>query len=284
MSKQGGNATTGVGQSPGKRETAESLSGSRLCSWTPSELNGRHARCARRPRERYVQLYRLSRRGPGQMPPLVSHRVDGRARSDCCGEWIAHLKARTNAALHDSEVVLSFWPNTELGGTAGRSFAAGQTRFTIARVAISVIAFFFFAGTGGTVGTGLGRAVGRRYSPPRASCLSRSLSLQSCGRTNTPASHDFRNCLRRARCVASPPRPDSKRCSAGWTDRSSATVASESVRPTDAREKENRRPTKQSPSSAHAGRHGQHLVRKRRSSICLAYLVSDGNPDTSCFK
>jgi uncharacterized repeat protein (TIGR03806 family) len=96
---------------------------------------------------RSVLLERLSRRGRGQMPPLVTSQVDQRA-VDLLREWIAQMKP--------DSVFVRAWTMDDLAGDLdqldrGRSFAAGKSAFE----KVGCAQCHRFAGDGGTVGTDL---------------------------------------------------------------------------------------------------------------------------------
>ena len=104
---------------------------------------------------RSVLVHRLSQRGRGQMPPLVSTRVDERA-VQLMRDWIAQLKP--DQTLVQEWQMEDFPPALE-AVKAGRSFAAGQTAFR----ATGCVQCHRFAGEGGTVGPDLA-GVGRRIA------------------------------------------------------------------------------------------------------------------------
>jgi uncharacterized repeat protein (TIGR03806 family) len=211
--------------------------------------------------ERSVMLYRLSRRGPGQMPPLVSHRVDEEAVR-LLREWIAQLKP-DKPQLHDWKLS-ELLPKLSLS-TAGRSFAAGQTAFHEA----GCNQCHRFAGTGGTVGPDLA-GVGRRLAPRE---LLESILEPSKVVADEYASHDFE--LLDGEMVS------------GRIEREDARivvlrpVASEASA-TELEKKKIRRRQKSALSPMPAGM--ANILTEEQVFDLLAYLVSDGNPEHPCFK
>ena len=106
--------------------------------------------------QRSVLVHRLSQRGRGQMPPLVSNRVDERAVK-LMRDWIAQLPP--------DKVLVREWQLAELLPALatlhnGRTFTNGQTAFRESGCAQC----HKFAGEGGTVGPDL-TGVGRRLKP-----------------------------------------------------------------------------------------------------------------------
>ena len=100
--------------------------------------------------DRSVLLHRLTRRGKGQMPPLVSTRVDERAVS-LMRDWIA--------SLPPEKTIVRQWTMDDLAGeleqvTAGRSFESGQTAFR----KTGCVQCHRLAGEGGSVGPDLSAA------------------------------------------------------------------------------------------------------------------------------
>jgi uncharacterized repeat protein (TIGR03806 family) len=102
-----------------------------------------------------VLLHRLSRRGPGQMPPIASHRADeGAVR--LFRDWIAQLKPE--------KAMVKDWQMGDLlpaldGALGGRLFASGQAAFRES----GCVQCHHFAGEGGTVGPSL-TGVARRQT------------------------------------------------------------------------------------------------------------------------
>jgi uncharacterized repeat protein (TIGR03806 family) len=106
--------------------------------------------------ERSVLLHRLSRRGPGQMPPLVSKRVDEHA-VQMFREWIAQLKpARSFLRDWQMEDVVPLLEQVQ----GGRSFERGRSAFRDT----GCIQCHRLGEEGGTVGPDL-RGVGKRMNP-----------------------------------------------------------------------------------------------------------------------
>ena len=106
--------------------------------------------------DRSVVVRRLSQRGPGQMPPLVSREVDA-AAVELLRDWIRQLQP-ARAFVRD-------WQLDELAPAldrvaAGRSFSTGQTLFR----EIGCAECHRFAGEGGSVGPNLA-GVGNRLAP-----------------------------------------------------------------------------------------------------------------------
>ncbi len=102
---------------------------------------------------RSVLLHRLSRRGRGQMPPLVSNRVDeGAVR--LMGEWIAGLKP--DRAFVRAWQMNDLLPSLE-GLPSGRSIEAGRVAFR----EIGCLQCHRIEGEGGSVGPDLAGLAGR---------------------------------------------------------------------------------------------------------------------------
>jgi len=106
--------------------------------------------------DRSVLLHRLSRRGPGQMPPLVTNRVDESAVR-LFRDWIAGLKPAL-PFVRDWQME-DFLPDLDQLKT-GRSMDAGRKAFGDTGCAQC----HRFEGQGGTVGPDLA-GVGRRLKP-----------------------------------------------------------------------------------------------------------------------
>jgi uncharacterized repeat protein (TIGR03806 family) len=106
---------------------------------------------------RSVLLERLSRRGRGQMPPLVTSQVDDRAIA-MFREWIAQMKP--------DSVFVRTWTMADLvddldAVDRGRSFTSGKSAFE----KVGCAQCHRFAGDGGTVGTdltGISRRLNKR--------------------------------------------------------------------------------------------------------------------------
>jgi uncharacterized repeat protein (TIGR03806 family) len=107
-----------------------------------------------------VLYQRVSRRGPGQMPPLMTHQVDTRAAA-LFRDWIKSLKP--------AETFVREWTMADLlpalpalpALASGRSLQAGQAIFT----RVGCIQCHRMDGKGGAVGpelTGIGRRLDRR--------------------------------------------------------------------------------------------------------------------------
>ncbi len=106
--------------------------------------------------DRSVLLYRVSRRGRGQMPPLVSNRVDEGAVS-LIREWIAQLKP--------DQTFVKAWQMDDLlpeldGLKTGRSLESGRKAFRDT----GCVQCHRFEGAGGSVGPDLS-GVTRRLKP-----------------------------------------------------------------------------------------------------------------------
>jgi uncharacterized repeat protein (TIGR03806 family) len=211
--------------------------------------------------ERSVLLYRLSRRGPGQMPPLVSHRVDEDAVR-LLREWIAQLKP-DKPQLHEWKMS-ELMPKLATIGS-GRSFAAGQTAFREA----GCNQCHRFAGAGGTVGPDLA-GVGRRLAPRE---LLESILEPSKVVADEYASHDFE--LLDGETVS------------GRIEREDGRtvvlrpVASEASA-TEIEKKKIRRRQKSALSPMPAAM--ANILTEEQVLDLMAYLISDGNPDHPCFK
>ncbi len=100
-----------------------------------------------------VLLHRLSRRGRGQMPPVVTARVDEGA-VELMRDWIAQMKPE--------RTIVREWRMDDLlpvleKAKAGRSFASGQGAFRDS----GCVECHRFAGEGGTVGPDLAGVGGR---------------------------------------------------------------------------------------------------------------------------
>jgi uncharacterized repeat protein (TIGR03806 family) len=106
--------------------------------------------------DRSVLLHRLSRRGPGQMPPLASNRVDDAALR-LFRDWIAQLPPDRPfvRAWRMEDILPRFEP-----GAPGRSIERGRQVFRD----IGCAQCHRFAGEGGTVGPDL-TGVARRLAP-----------------------------------------------------------------------------------------------------------------------
>lgn len=107
---------------------------------------------------RSVLLERISRRGRGQMPPLVTSQVDRRA-VDLIRRWIAGMKSEST--------VVQEWTTQdllpELGRLAhGRSFAAGSSAFT----RLGCVQCHRLGAQGGSVGPDL-TGIAKRLTSPR---------------------------------------------------------------------------------------------------------------------
>ncbi|MGD9646563.1 MAG: PQQ-dependent sugar dehydrogenase [Pirellulales bacterium] len=107
--------------------------------------------------DRSVLVHRLSRRGPGQMPPLVSREVDTAAVA-LLRDWISGLQP-TRPFVRDWQLD-DLTPHLEQVG-ADRSFSTGQTLFR----EIGCVECHRFGGEGGSVGPDLA-GIGKRL-PPR---------------------------------------------------------------------------------------------------------------------
>ena len=103
--------------------------------------------------ERSVIIHRLSRRGQGQMPPLVSMRVDDQAVA-LMRQWISELKPEKSLVR---EWQMEDFPSLSETLKAGRSFTSGQAAFRES----GCVQCHRFAGEGGSVGPDLS-GVGRR--------------------------------------------------------------------------------------------------------------------------
>ncbi len=104
---------------------------------------------------RSILLDRVSRRGRGQMPPLVTSQVDQRA-VELLRDWIRRMKP--------DSVFVRAWTMDDLAGDLdqldrGRSFASGKSVFE----KVGCAQCHRFAGDGGTVGTDL-TGISRRLS------------------------------------------------------------------------------------------------------------------------
>ena len=211
--------------------------------------------------ERSVLLYRLSRRGPGQMPPLVSHRVDEEAVR-LMREWIGQLKP--------DKPVLHEWQMTELlpklpSANAGRSLAGGQSAFR----ETGCNQCHRFAGAGGSVGPDL-TGVGRRLQPRE---LLESILEPSKIIADEYATQDF-ELLDGDTVSGRIEREDGKTVVL-------RPVASEASA-TEIEKKKIRRRQKSSLSPMPAGM--ANTLTEEQVLDLLAYLISDGNPDHPCFK
>jgi putative heme-binding domain-containing protein len=108
--------------------------------------------------DRSVLVHRLSRRGRGQMPPLVSHRVDERAVT-LMRQWIGTLKPQLP--------VVKVWQMDDLLPgldqlADGRSLEAGQSAFRTT----GCVQCHKFAGDGGSVGPDL-TGIEKRLAVPK---------------------------------------------------------------------------------------------------------------------
>jgi uncharacterized repeat protein (TIGR03806 family) len=106
--------------------------------------------------ERSVLYQRISRRGRGQMPPLVSHVVDERAVA-LFRDWIREMKPEQSLVVRD-------WKLNALAASLdnvkeGRSFDSGRDAFR----RTGCVQCHRFAGEGGSVGPDLS-GIGRRLS------------------------------------------------------------------------------------------------------------------------
>jgi uncharacterized repeat protein (TIGR03806 family) len=109
--------------------------------------------------ERSVLVQRLSRRGPGQMPPLVSHRIDERA-VQLVRDWIGSLPApQTFVRAWQVTNFLASLPALA-SGAPGRHFDAGRSAFQNT----GCVQCHRFAGNGGVVGPDL-TGVAQRLAP-----------------------------------------------------------------------------------------------------------------------
>jgi putative heme-binding domain-containing protein len=106
--------------------------------------------------ERSILYQRVSRRGRGQMPPLVTHRVDDRAVA-LFRDWIREMKSEQQFVR--DWTMDDLLPLLEQVKT-GRSFESGRSAFR----QTGCSQCHRFAGEGGSVGPDLG-GVGRRLSP-----------------------------------------------------------------------------------------------------------------------
>jgi uncharacterized repeat protein (TIGR03806 family) len=107
--------------------------------------------------DRSVLLHRVSRRGRGQMPPLVTAQVDEQAVK-LFREWIRQMKP--DLPFVRAWTMDDLLPDLERLG-AGRSLAAGKSVFQ----AVGCAQCHRFAGEGGTVGpdlTGVTKRLGKR--------------------------------------------------------------------------------------------------------------------------
>jgi uncharacterized repeat protein (TIGR03806 family) len=108
--------------------------------------------------DRSVLVHRLSRRGRGQMPPLVSNRVDERAVA-LMQQWIGTLKPQLP--------LVKVWQMDDLlpgldQVTNGRSLEAGQTAFRTT----GCVQCHKFGGDGGSVGPDL-TGIEKRLAAPK---------------------------------------------------------------------------------------------------------------------
>jgi uncharacterized repeat protein (TIGR03806 family) len=211
--------------------------------------------------DRSVLLYRVSRRGPGQMPPLVSHRVDEGA-VQMFREWIAQLKPE-KPEVHEWRVseLLPKLPMT----ASGRSFAAGQTAFR----ETGCNQCHRFAGTGGAVGPDLA-GVGHRL-PARE--LLESILEPSKLIADDYATHDF-ELLDGETVSGRIEREDGRRVVL-------RPVASESAA-TEIEKKKIRRRQRSALSPMPAGM--VNTLTEEQVLDLLAYLISDGDAGHPCFK